>query len=538
MKIPFGVGDETEADLRMRSARRIVFGLLVASFVAFSTFYVIFGKVQYDEGFYLYASKIVWQAKLPYRDFFFTQMPLLPYVYGLPQHLLGTSLYLGRVTSFVLAASSLMLIYATARRLETPVAGLIAAALFVFNLETIYMENIVLTTALSVFLVLLATFLLTTNTSWHAKALACSVILVVATGVRASAAPILLVFLLYFWWTKGWRVFLTGLVSAVAAGVLLVAPFYLMSRGAMFFDVFGSHLAKEPIVPLPKAVYVVWAIGQTTLLYFAQVALGLVLTAFFVVKQGARRFFGNLRDNSLYVLLGASAILVSLVHLIPTQSRYPTYEALVMPLVSIAVAGGVDRLYQGLRDGKAKRTLLVSVSILVLLIPLAQVGHMVDISGGKTPIAEIRSAAALIQRHSAPNDVLLTFDSYLAIEAQRPLPPGLEMSIFSYFPTWSTPKAEQYKVVNNQILLEMVENRRPRVIALTEFDKQRILHKELSTLYYFEAFQYRRPADQETSASGRRLLDALESHYRVVQEFPLYGQYSDTLHVYVRKDAR
>jgi hypothetical protein len=35
-----------------------------------------------DEGFYLMASRLVFESRIPYRDFFFTQMPLTPYLYG------------------------------------------------------------------------------------------------------------------------------------------------------------------------------------------------------------------------------------------------------------------------------------------------------------------------------------------------------------------------------------------------------------------------------------------------------------------------
>ena len=35
-----------------------------------------------DEGFYATAARLVWQGKTPYRDFFFQQAPLLPYLYS------------------------------------------------------------------------------------------------------------------------------------------------------------------------------------------------------------------------------------------------------------------------------------------------------------------------------------------------------------------------------------------------------------------------------------------------------------------------
>src|SRR5260370_42211234 len=44
-----------------------------------------------DEGFYLMASRLVFEHRVPYRDFFFTQMPLLPYIYGLWMRAIGTS---------------------------------------------------------------------------------------------------------------------------------------------------------------------------------------------------------------------------------------------------------------------------------------------------------------------------------------------------------------------------------------------------------------------------------------------------------------
>lgn len=522
----------------MEKRSRLILLFLFVIFIIFSLFYIFLGKVQYDEGFYLYASKISWLGNIPYRDFFYTQMPLLPYIYGLPQHFFGTSLYLGRLTSLFFALLSLPLIYLIGRRLESPLAGMIALGLFVFNLETIYMENIVLTTALSVFLVLLSSFVLVSKANDFAKAILSMIILVLAAGVRLSIAPIILVFLVFFWLTKGWRVFLVGLVAALTSALAIIAPFYLSSRGVMIFNIFGSHIAKQPIVPLPKIVYVLWALGQTTLLYFAQAAIGLILLVAFIINQGAKGFLGTLKKEGPYLAFGSAIVLVSLVHFIPTQSRYPTYEAVIIPLVSIVVAGGVDRIYRQLADEKFRRIFLVGVSIIILLMPLAQAGHMVDISGGKSPIAEIQQAADFVRERTNKEGLLLTFDSYLAIEAQRSVPSGLEMSIFSYFPAWSTEKANKYKVVNNEILIDYVKKDKPQAIALTEFDRQRILRRELSTLYYFEAFRYRRPQKEGNSLSGQQLIGAISRDYYLAREFPLYGQYSDTLYVYLRREKR
>ena len=51
--------------------------------------------VNLDEGWYLWASKLVYAGQVLYRDFAYTQTPLLPYVYGAFQLLFGEGLYQG-----------------------------------------------------------------------------------------------------------------------------------------------------------------------------------------------------------------------------------------------------------------------------------------------------------------------------------------------------------------------------------------------------------------------------------------------------------
>ena len=43
---------------------------------------VLWGGLNQDEGWYLYAAQLVHDGKLPYRDFFFTQGPTMPFVYS------------------------------------------------------------------------------------------------------------------------------------------------------------------------------------------------------------------------------------------------------------------------------------------------------------------------------------------------------------------------------------------------------------------------------------------------------------------------
>src|SRR5689334_11737193 len=57
-----------------------------------------------DEGFYLLASRLVLEHKKPYVDFFYTQAPLLPYVYGIWDKLAGVTWTSAKLLSALLTA--------------------------------------------------------------------------------------------------------------------------------------------------------------------------------------------------------------------------------------------------------------------------------------------------------------------------------------------------------------------------------------------------------------------------------------------------
>src|SRR5919204_5802399 len=67
-----------------RAAVGVAVGLVVL-YAAVSVVFVVWGRLNADEGWYLYAGRLAWRGQLPYRDFAFPQMPLTAYVYGLAQ---------------------------------------------------------------------------------------------------------------------------------------------------------------------------------------------------------------------------------------------------------------------------------------------------------------------------------------------------------------------------------------------------------------------------------------------------------------------
>ena len=96
---------------RSRPLRRlaaIAAGLVVGAFGVLALVFVFRGRLNGDEGWYLYGGRLAWRGQLPYKDFAFTQMPLSAYVYGMLQTV-SRSVFLGRLTSVVFAVGAVAL---------------------------------------------------------------------------------------------------------------------------------------------------------------------------------------------------------------------------------------------------------------------------------------------------------------------------------------------------------------------------------------------------------------------------------------------
>ncbi len=69
-----------------------------------------------DEGFYLSAAKLWAEGKSLYSDFFFPQMPLMPWVYGIIFKIFGTSWFTARTVSALLSAGCGLVIFIALRK--------------------------------------------------------------------------------------------------------------------------------------------------------------------------------------------------------------------------------------------------------------------------------------------------------------------------------------------------------------------------------------------------------------------------------------
>ena len=99
--------------------KAVVAGLVLLALVALYAG-IVYQRLDGDEGQYLVAADLVLSGKIPYRDFFFPQMPLMPYLHALGILVLGQEVYAGRLVSGMLALGTAVAIgvacYTVSRR--------------------------------------------------------------------------------------------------------------------------------------------------------------------------------------------------------------------------------------------------------------------------------------------------------------------------------------------------------------------------------------------------------------------------------------
>jgi len=83
-----------------------------------------------DEGYYLFAARLVAEGQIPYLDFFYPQMPLLPYLYGGWMKLFGMSWESGRLLSALFCSLLALLIFLHVREIAGILCASIAVILF------------------------------------------------------------------------------------------------------------------------------------------------------------------------------------------------------------------------------------------------------------------------------------------------------------------------------------------------------------------------------------------------------------------------
>ena len=397
------------------------------------------GGLNQDEGWYLCAANLVAEGEAPYRDFFFTQGPIMPAVYA---HFVWAWQRFGllgaRIFTACLGALGIVFAVLLARRLvvneKKDIAAVVVAFLLGCNLYHLYYTAIPKTYALAGLFVVAGFYLLSFCVSARCVVrvtcvMSAALLFAFAAGTRISLGAILAVVglgLLIGFKKFGLSFLWFGIAGVVGLGIVYGVPMLDGGARAGFWAAQAYHASRGGF----DAVFAVGSLSRLVRWYAPTfVFLGLGVLGMARGKSAAEK-------SDVLGLMFAGAVAVMVVQLC-APFPYEDYQVPVMGLLSV----GAAVLCVKNLDAKFPFALLALGMTWALAFgsPLLE-GWMVNgqdrfwsLKKKSCEMAQLRDVARRINELDPNGKMLLTQDLYLAIETNRKVPRGLEMGPFSYW---------------------------------------------------------------------------------------------------------
>jgi hypothetical protein len=520
-------------------------GVAVASLVLYAAA-VWFGNLNQDEGWYLYAARLASEGRMPYRDFFFTQGPVMPYVYGAlrglwsPYGVLG-----GRLATVFFGLLGCLFAAGLARRAvpsqRATEAGLIAFALTACNLYHVYFTTIPKTYALASCLLLggylLLSLCLSRRKATRSRlscmwALPAGLLIAFAAGTRLSLGAVLPVTTLGLLVTyrKTGAAFFWFALGGVLGLALVYGPALLEARDPFVFCQ-SFHVERGG----RDLFYMAGSLARTVRAYLPTFLLALALVVFRLFRgygppsqSGQEEPGGVLYRGGVWPLLWTPSFLAVFLVQLLSPFPYDDYQVPVMGLLAAALAGWAAN---STASGSLRGCICLFWVLLSLTasfaspLPQEWLVRRQDrfwvLRKERSDLALLRMTARDVKALSEQDEVLLTQDLYLAVECGMRVPQGFEMGPFSYFPGLSDEAAARYHVMNKERLTALLSAAPCRVAAYSGY-----------------GLAIRAPVMDEVPPQDRQLfLSLLGQHYDCVQEVPDFGQNCTTLQIMKRRTA-
>jgi len=497
------------------------------------------GNLNQDEGWYLYAARLVSEGQFPYRDFAFTQAPMLPIVYAWIQPWVQAwGLGAGRVFTALLGLGAALAASLLAARLVPPErrngAALISFILILVNVYQGYYSTVVKTYSLTALFLVTGLWALSVALArrggWSAAA---GVLLVLAGATRTSAGivlPLVMIALFlerrrlaYHAWVY------VGLGAVLAAGVV-VLPFWIMAPEAFRFFVLDYHTFRGAGSLVQSLVYKAGFLSRLIQGYFVAtgVWIAVLLGQWFLsrFRSAPQEPMIAVPERFMIRMIWISIAAVSLVHLL-APFPYEDYQVFVYPLFALAVAVMAVRFVAAPAMPWLATVILVLCLGAALSSPVNQDWFILGRDRiwwrlkDQASLWQLREAGARLRAMSRPGELLLTQDPYLAVESGLTLPHGLEMGQFSYFPELSAEQAERFHVLNRSQFETLLQTCAAPVAAFSGY-----------------AFAIRSPKVEPLSGEEQsQFWRLVEDRYEPVGDIPNFGQAFTTLRIFRKKPS-
>lgn len=224
----------------------LIFLLLLTILIFLSVYFMFFRIVDADEGYHLFASRALHSGEMPYRDFYFVQMPLILYIL-FPFSVRGFNGFLAARSIYAILSIGLgiLLFYYVLRRTEDEKTALVCFALYIFNGFILSWHSVLQFNALTDIALFLSFLLILRkrDTSLFLSGLFLGIVI----NLRLVFAPLVILFFIWLLLNRPRKrsslIFLLGCLVSFSFSLY----FLFMYRGIFFFDVFYSQIARTTL---------------------------------------------------------------------------------------------------------------------------------------------------------------------------------------------------------------------------------------------------------------------------------------------------
>lgn len=423
-----------------------------------------------DEGFYALAARSVWQGELPYRDFGYTQMPLLPYINGALMRVIGFGLFEQRAINGLWGALTLLLAVRWLARRTSPIWAVSFGALLSLSAPWMCFIHLGKTYAFVGFMIVAALHVYTEFSPSVRQVSLVALLSTIGIGCRLTAAPFFAI--LWIATVSGLplglvRTWMKIIFGSLLWPVILLLPFYLAAPEAAYFWTMGFHQLSVP--------HKSWHVSGPVIIALAPALwLGLVYSLGHAVVT--RRYPAR---QEIVVII---ATLVALgTNLLP-QGVYEEYGVPFLPPLALLAAVGLWRVSASVRFlrhrlipvGLFAINLVVGVALLWPIIPPSRRSNLSlflpynGLAYDSTLPTRLTAQTMVVRHYLAPGDDFIGPQVILAVEAGRPVPPALRMGPFTATRDFSTAQAEKLNLATYTQLESYFENNAVPLLALSK----------------------------------------------------------------------
>jgi len=446
-------------------------GVALSLHLASAAFHVLFGALNVDEGFYGIAARAITQGQLPYRDFGYSQPPVLPFVNGAVMRLIGFGLVQQRSTNGLWGALALGLCAWLAARRTRPWVGVVLALSFSLWPPWMYFIHLGKAYAFTSLAAVAAAWVFLQWPRAGRKHLVLSGLAALGIGCRLASAPYFLVLWLAALCDGGLpspREALRAVAALVGLVAVVFLPLWLLAPESMNFWVFQFHAS--------SLQHRDWSLGFTEIFLQAPVCwiglLGLASLTLATLRPWPRR----------EAVLAAAAVLALAANLLPSGAvaEYSVPFLLPLALAVVLLIADVARAWS-LPRRVAWVTVLLSIHLGAN--PIANSTRWADPRGNAASLGLPRAAPdydfglpersarirSLVEQLLAPGQPLIGPNLIPALETNRPVPRNLSMGPFSVTRDLSAASAQRLHLATDGEIAGYLQD--PHVTLLSFADR-------------------------------------------------------------------